>query len=69
MSYPEEIEQSCDELLMFFKWEHLPEHLQDVSKGFCEFSEAIMLLPNNEEKLMSLRKLLEAKDCAVRACL
>lgn len=57
-------------LLQFFKYDHLPKHLQDVSKPFCELAEKINNnLPDNEEKTVSLRKLLEAKDCAVRALL
>lgn len=55
-------------LMQFFAYEHLPEHLQEVSKPFCELALKIeSALPNNPEKSTALRKLLEAKDCAVRA--
>lgn len=57
-------------LLQFFEYEHLPAHLQWVSKPFCELAkEMAETLPNNPETTTALRKLLEAKDCAVRAVL
>lgn len=57
-------------MLQFFKCDHLPEKLQLVSRPFCTLAEAIeTALPNNSEKTTALRKLLEAKDCAVRAIL
>lgn len=59
-----------DRMLQFFKYEHLPPHLQAVSKPFCELAETIVqTLPSNPERTVALRKLLEAKDCAVRALL
>ena len=57
-------------LLKFFTYEHLPERLQVASKPFGEL--AVKLadeLPDNAEKTTVLRKLLESKDCAVRAYL
>ncbi len=57
-------------LIQFFKYDHLPEHLQVVSKPFGELADNIVsLLPKNPERTTALRKLLEAKDCAVRALL
>lgn len=57
-------------LLQFFAYSHLPEHLQTVSRPFGELAEHIeATLPGNPEKTVALRKLLEAKDCAVRALL
>jgi hypothetical protein len=59
-----------DYLLQFFAYEHLPEHLQAVSKPFGELAKQIVAtLPSNPERTVALRKLLEAKDCAVRALL
>jgi hypothetical protein len=59
-----------DYLLQFFAYEHLPERLQQHSKPFSELANKIMeTLPSNQERTMALRKLLEAKDCAVRAVL
>lgn len=56
-------------LMQFFAWAHLPAHLQDVSKPFCELAESLLILPDNQERTTALRKLLEAKDCAVRSVL
>ena len=55
-------------LLQFFKYQHLPDHLQEISKPFCEMANQIVdTLPRNPERTVALRKLLESKDCAVRA--
>lgn len=55
-------------LQQFFEYAHLPEKSQLVSKPFGDLaSEVIMKLPKNPERTTALRKLLEAKDCAVRA--
>lgn len=55
-------------LMQFFSYEHLPPHLRVVSQPFGELAAQIdSTLPNNAEKTVALRKLLEAKDCAVRA--
>jgi len=56
-------------LLKFFKYNHLPEHLQKVSKPFCTLAESVADGPPNSETTTALRKLLESKDCAVRALL
>lgn len=56
------------ELLQFFAYAHLPEHLQVISKPFGELAQHMVdTLPANSERTAGLRKLLEAKDCAVRA--
>ena len=55
-------------LLQFFAFDHLPEHLQAISRPFGATAEWVdQNLPDNVEKTTALRKLLEAKDCAVRA--
>jgi hypothetical protein len=57
-------------LLQFFKYEHLPAHLQQVSTPFFILAHDLCVhLPDNPERTTALRKLLEAKDCAVRAVL
>ena len=57
-----------DRMLQFFAYDHLPEHLQAVSRPFWALAEKIVeTLPSNPERAVALRKLLEAKDCAVRA--
>lgn len=55
-------------MLQFFAFDHLPKLLQDASRPFCELAnEMVETLPRNPERTACLRKLLEAKDCAVRA--
>lgn len=55
-------------ILQFFSFEHLPEELQEVSEPFCNLARHVVLtLPRNPERTVALRKLLEAKDAAVRA--
>lgn len=57
-------------LLQFFAYGHLPPHLQAASKPFALLADELArVLPDNPEKTVALRKLLEAKDCAVRAVL
>lgn len=57
-----------DPMLQFFGYQHLPEHLQSVSLPFHVLARNIVdTLPRNPERTVALRKLLEAKDCAVRA--
>lgn len=56
-----------EHIIQFFAYEHLPAHLQAVSKPFCELAATILMLPRNPERTVALRKLLEAKDAAVRA--
>lgn len=58
----------ADPILKFFHYGHLPQDLQKVSRPFCELArQMIAVLPRNAERTVSLRKLLEAKDAAVRA--
>ena len=57
-----------DRMMQFFAYAHLPQHLQQISKPFCDFAQQIVdTLPANPERTAGLRKLLEAKDCIVRA--
>ncbi len=70
-----------EHILQFFHYEHLPPHLAEVSKPFANLARAIVgdergmpegtsiqfPLPRNPERTAALRKLLEAKDAAVRA--
>lgn len=73
---------SQQELLNYFEYDHLPFHLQEISKHFHWLAHALVGdAPTHENSLheeislegpeltMALRKLLEAKDCAVRAAL
>lgn len=57
-------------ILQFFQYEHLPAHLQVVSAPFHNLAhQCANRCPDNPETTVALRKLLEAKDAAVRAAL
>ena len=56
--------------LRYFEYQHLPAKLQEVSKPLHDLAHNVEeILPDGPEKTMGLRKLLEAKDCFVRAAL
>ena len=54
-------------VLQFFRYGHLPPHLQPASKAFADLAVQVARGPQNPETTVALRKLLEAKDAAVRA--
>ena len=55
-------------IIKHFNFDHLPKHLQDVSSPICGVAHLMSAcLPDGPEKSAGLRKLLEAKDCFVRA--
>lgn len=56
-------------ILKYFKYDHLPPHLQAISKPFADLANEVAERADNPETTVALRKLLEAKDCAVRAAL
>lgn len=56
-------------LLKYFAFAHLPPHLQAISRPFCELAIDMADRLEGPEATVCLRKLLEAKDCAVRAAL
>lgn len=65
-----EMLDSVERLLNYFTYQHLPLHLQRVSQPVCEMAwKYAAELPQNDELEAGLRKLLEAKDCLVRASL
>lgn len=54
--------------IQFFSYKHLPEDLQKVSKPINDLAHQMEeMLPDGPEKSAGMRKLLEAKDCFVRA--
>jgi len=64
------LDPASRKLLSYFKYKHLPAHLQDKSKPFRAFAEWIIeTFPSSPERTVALRKLLESKDCAVRSAL
>ncbi len=59
-----------DRIGQFFTFEHLPPHLQTISREFAILAtQVVNALPSNPERTVALRKLLESKDAAVRAAL
>lgn len=66
----ETLATSGEHIAQFFAFAHLPPHLAVISRPFAELaSTTILSLPKNPERTVALRKLLEAKDAAVRAAL
>ena len=57
-----------ERMLKWFQYAHLPAHLQETSKDFGLLAEKIVSeIEPGPERTVALRKLLEAKDAAVRA--
>lgn len=57
-------------ILKHFEYDHLPPKLREVSAPFAELALKLeVTMPDGPEKSTGLRKLLEAKDCMVRAAL
>jgi hypothetical protein len=62
--------QATTGLLRYFAWEHLPPDLQPISRACADLAEQMVdALPDGPELTTGLRKLLESKDCFVRAAL
>jgi hypothetical protein len=60
---------STEAILRYFEYAHLPEHLQAVASPFCMLARDMAGQLEGPELTAGLRKLLEAKDCMVRAAL
>jgi hypothetical protein len=61
---------STQQIARYFEYEHLPLHLQSYSRSCSNLAEfMIQNLKDHPELTTGLRKLLEAKDCFVRAAL
>ena len=61
---------SVTSMVKYFDHAHLPERLQTVSKPCHDLAQTMIdTLPDGPELIAGLRKLLEAKDCFVRAAL
>jgi hypothetical protein len=61
-------QSQTEPILQFFKSDHLYKELAVVVEPFAELAGFIVAeLPRNPERTIALRKLLEAKDAAVRA--
>lgn len=57
--------------LDYFRYQHLPEKLQEVSKPFHDLAHDLAgrRLPKTSQLEVAMQKLLEAKDAAVRAAI
>jgi len=65
---PEKVERESSDIMKYFAYEHLPNHLLGLSREVHNLAQTMdNALPDNAEKAAGLRKLLEAKDCFVRA--
>lgn len=64
-----DLHPAISHLLRYFAFQHLPAHLQKVSRPFAELASRIAVESDSQETTVALRKLLEAKDAAVRAML
>ena len=56
-------------LLQYFEFKHLPPFLQKVSEPFWFMANDLATSLSGPELEVGLRKLLESKDCCVRAAL
>lgn len=63
--------EAQDPIMKQFRYEHLPERLQPISKAFADLAKLVLeeCAATSEERHVALRKLLEGKDAAVRAAL
>jgi hypothetical protein len=71
--YPEnkpKLHPAVEHVLQYFEYGHLPNSLQEVSSPFAHLAHQVAnRAPLSPETTVALRKLLEAKDAAVRAAL
>jgi hypothetical protein len=66
-----DLHPSITGVLRYFTYDHLPPHLQAISRPFAKLADQIAMRSlegaDGPETTVALRKLLEAKDAAVRA--
>lgn len=60
---------STEQILRYFEFDHLPPNLREVSRPFHALAWSMAARLEGPELTAGLRKLLEAKDCMVRAAL
>jgi hypothetical protein len=66
---PTDDEIRAEPMLQLFRHMHLRPELRAISQPFGVLARQIAQLPRNPERTVALRKLREAKDCAVTATL
>lgn len=67
-----QLHPSTADVLEFFEYENLPKGLREVSKPFYDLAQCMaydLVSTRGAEVTAGLRKLLEARDCFVRAAL
>lgn len=70
LTIPEDRHPGTRHFAPLFAYAHLPPFLADISAAFARMAQdCVNSLPDDPELTACLRKLLEAKDCAVRAAL
>ena len=58
----------AEAMMSYFKFDHLPSHLLPVGASVWDLAcKMVATLPSNAETTAGMRKLLEAKDCFLRA--
>jgi len=63
-------EHQYPNIMKYFAYDHLPNHLQDISRSFFFLATKVCMDGKDKNEVeQCLRKLLEAKDCAVRSAL
>lgn len=67
--HPSQIHPSIAHFIPLFTYDHLPPNLQEISRPFGELAQFMVDRCEGPEASAGLRKLLEAKDCAVRAAI
>lgn len=59
---------SADRMMKWFEFGHLPDEQKEVSRRFAALADFVVQnVDGGPERTVALRKLLEAKDAAVRA--
>ena len=65
---PAKFPPAVEHVIQFFSFEHLPEPMRTAAAEFASLAVKIAnAVPDDVETSVALRKLLEAKDAAVRA--
>ena len=64
-----DVVKAATKKLQYFNYKHLPKQLQEHSKPFHDLAHKILSTPTHDvgEAIISLNKLLEAKDAFVRS--
>ena len=69
MTTPTSVHPATAAILRYFECDHLPPHLQAVARPIRDLAHDMAGKLSGSELTAGLRKLLEAKDCLVRAAL